>query len=231
MGGGGFSMEPENPLLDDFVLSLARGRGKPRVCFVATASGDSDTYISRFYEAFPPSRGAATHLRFFERTVRDLRASVFEQDVIYVGGGSTANMLATWRVHGFDRVLRAAWRSGIVMAGISAGAICWFQDGITDSFGLPMREVNDGLGFIRGACCPHYDGEACRRPVLHRLIARGFSSTYAIDDGAALHFSGTRLLEAVSSRPRARALRVHLRDGKVVETPIPVRYLGPKESR
>ena len=139
MGGGGFSMEPRNPKLDDFVLSLARRKRRPRVCFVGTASGDSDSYIRRFHEAFPPSRAAATHLTFFERKVRDLKSFVMEQDVIYVGGGSSANMLAVWRLHGLDKVLRAAWNAGVVMAGISAGAICWFEDGLTDSFGMPFR--------------------------------------------------------------------------------------------
>ena len=139
MGGGGFSMEPRNPRLDDFVLSLARRKRRPRVCFVGTASGDSDSYIRRFHEAFPPSRAAATHLTFFERKVRDLKSFVMDQDVIYVGGGSSANMLAVWRLHGLDKVLRAAWNAGVVMAGISAGAICWFEDGVTDSFGMPFR--------------------------------------------------------------------------------------------
>ena len=226
MGGGGFSMEPRNPTLDDFVLSLARRKRRPRVCFVGTASGDSDWYIRRFHEAFPPSRAAATHLTFFDRTVRDLKRFVMDQDVIYVGGGSSANMLAVWRLHGFDKVLRAAWNAGVVMAGISAGAICWFEDGVTDSFGMPFRNLNDGLGFVRGACCPHYDGEKTRRPVLMRLIKRGFPKTLALDDGAAAHFVGTRLKEVVSSRPKARAMRVELKRGVAVETPIPVRYLG-----
>jgi dipeptidase E len=226
LGGGGFSMEPDNPLLDDFVLSLARRKGLPRICFMATATGDSDSYIRRFHEAFPPSRAAATHLTFFERKVSDLKSFVMDQDVIYVGGGSSANLLAVWRLHGLDRVLRAAWNAGVVMAGISAGAICWFQDGLTDSFGMPYRALNDGLGFVRGACCPHYDGEKERRPALLRLIKRGFPPTLALDDGAAVHFVGMRFAEAVSSRPEARVYRVRLVAGKVVQTPIPTRYLG-----
>jgi peptidase E len=151
---------------------------------------------------------------------------VRDQDVIYVGGGSSANMLAVWRLHGLDKVLRAAWNAGIVMAGISAGAICWFEDGLTDSFGMPFRGLNDGLGFVRGACCPHYDSEKERRPVLIRLIKRGFLPTLALDDGAAAHFAGTRLEEVVSSRPKARAMRIELSRGAVVESALPVRYLG-----
>jgi dipeptidase E len=226
MGGGGFSMEPRNPRLDDFVLSRVRRKRRPRVCFVGTASGDSDWYIRRFHETFPPSRAAATHLTFFGRTVSDLKSFVMDQDVIYVGGGSSANMIAVWRLHGFDKVLRAAWNAGVVMAGISAGAICWFEDGVTDSFGMPYRPLGDGLGLLRGACCPHYDGEKERRPVSMRLIKRGFPATLALDDGAAAHFVGTRLKEVVSSRLKARAFRITLRRGVAVEIAIPVRYLG-----
>lgn len=231
MGGGGFSMEPGNPLLDDFVLDLARRSRrirarKPRIAFVGTASGDSDTYARRFFEAFPPARAEATQLRFFERTVTDLRGFVLAQDVIYVGGGSTANLLAIWRPHGLDRTMRTAWNAGVVLAGISAGAICWFEDGITDSFGGGFRALGRGLGFLRGGCCPHYDAEAARRPILHRILRRGFVATLALDDGAAAHFAGTRLQEIVSSRPKARAFRVASSRGKVIETPLPVRFLG-----
>jgi dipeptidase E len=171
-------------------------------------------------------RAEAIHLTLFDRKISDLRKFVLEQDVIYVGGGSSANMLAVWRLHGFDKALRAAWNAGVVMAGISAGAICWFEDGVTDSFGRPFRDLNDGLGFVRGACCPHYDGEQERRPILMRLVKRGFPSTLALDDGAAAHFVGTRLTEVVSSRAKARAMRVELKRGVVIETTIPVRYLG-----
>ena len=226
MGGGGFAMDGDNPLLDDFVLSLARTSTRPRICFVATASGDNDGYIARFHEAFPPARARATHLKFFERTVGDLRKFVLEQDVIYVGGGSTANLLAVWRLHGLDRALRAAWNRGIVLAGLSAGAICWFEHGVTDSLGQGMQRLDGGLGFLRGGFCPHYDGEAARRPALHRLIRGGFVPTFALDDGAGAHFVGTRLKEIVSSRPRARAFHVTGKRDSVVETPLKVRYLG-----
>src|SRR5258708_37518235 len=181
MGGGGFSMEPRNPLLDDFVLSLALRKKRPRICFVGTASGDSDSYIRRFYEAFPPSRAAATHLTFFERNVRDLKTFSIDQDIIYVGGGSSANMLAVWRLHGFDKVLRAAWNAGIVMAGIRAGAICWFEDRITDSFGMPCRALAAGAGILRGACGPHARGQGERPPGLSRLIERGFPAVLPVE--------------------------------------------------
>jgi dipeptidase E len=235
MGGGGFSMEPENPLLDDFVLELARrarrirGR-KVRVAFVPTASGDNDSYLHHFYRAFRPARAEATDLALFDRDIRDLRGFVLAQDVIYVGGGNTADLLAVWRVHGLDRVMREAWRRGVILAGISAGAMCWFQAGVTDSFAGVFHPLHGGLGFLRGAMSPHYDAERQRRPTLHRLLRRGFPPTLALDDGAAAHFTGTRLKEVVSSRPKARAFRVALKAGRLVEEPLAIRYLGPRVS-
>ncbi len=229
MGGGGFSMEPDNPLLDDHVLGLARvsrGRDRPRVCFLATASGDSDAYLAQFYTAFA-RRAEATHLSLFIRTEPDVERFLLEQDAIYVGGGNTANMLAIWRIHGVDRALRRAWEAGIVLTGLSAGSICWFESGATDSFGA-LAALTGGLGFLPGSHSPHYDGEAERRPIYHDLIARGLlPDGYAADDGAALVFRGTELAEVVASRPAARAYRV-VREaaGEAIETELPTRYLG-----
>jgi peptidase E len=232
MGGGGFSMEPDNPLLDEFVLSLAH-RKRPRVCFVPTASGDSAAYIAKFYRAFA-GRCDASDLTLFDppalprrppRT-EDLPSFVAKQDVFYVGGGNTANLLALWRAHGLDELLRKAWRAGAVLAGVSAGMICWFQNGLTDSFG-GLYALNDGLGLLKGSACPHYDGEAERRAMYHQIIARGAPPGYAADDGVALHFAGRRLHEIVSSRPTAGAYRVALRRGDVIEKRLPVRYLRP----
>jgi dipeptidase E len=225
LGGGGFSMEPENPLLDDFILSLT-GKARPRVCFVPTASGDAAGYMHRFDAAFPRERADASHLTLFPRTVSDLRAYVLSQDVVYVGGGSTANMLAVWRVHGLDRILREAWESGIVLCGVSAGALCWFEGGSTDSFGNGVAPLYDGLGFLPGSVCPHYDGEPERRPTYPQFVAAGLPDGYGVDDGAGLHFVGTELAEAVSSRPQACAYRVKRLGDTVTETPLPTRFLG-----
>ena len=225
LGGGGFSMEPENPLLDDYVLALA-GRPRPRVCFVPTASGDSDNYVVRFYRAFPTTRCEPSHLALVNRTVADLRALVLDQDVVYVGGGNTANMLAVWRVHGLDRVLREAWEAGVVLCGISAGALCWFEAGVTDSFGSELRPLRDGLGLLGGSHCPHYDGEPRRRPAYHRFVGEGLPAGLAADDGVALHFVGPALAHVVSSRPGARAYRVARLDGQVTETAVDAHYLG-----
>jgi dipeptidase E len=228
MGGGGFSMEPDNPLLDDYVLDLARrvrGVTRPRVCFLATASGDAPTYIANFYTAFA-RRSEASHLALFARSVEDVTGFLLDQDVIYVGGGNTENMLAVWRLHGVDAALRRAWDAGIVLAGPSAGSLCWFEAGTTDSYGPVLRPLSGGLGFLPGSHAPHYDGEPARRPEFHRVVAAGMPGGWGIDDGAAIHFEGSEPVETVSSRPAARAYRVELVDGKVVETPLETRYLG-----
>lgn len=227
MGGGGFSMEPDNPLLDEYVLQLARvdrGRPRPRVCFVPTASGDC--YIASFYAAFA-RRTEASHLALFDRTIDDLEGFLLDQDVVYVAGGNTANMLAIWRLHGVDRALARAWEAGVVMAGLSAGSICWFESGTTDSFGK-LAPFSGGLGLLPGSHSPHYDGEPERRPTYLRLIAEGvLPDGYAADDGAALVFRGTDLAEVVASRPAARGYHVARGPaGNAVETELPTRYLG-----
>lgn len=230
MGGGGFSMEPDNALLDDHVLGLARlarGRERPRVCFLATASGDAPGYIADFYAAFA-RRAEATHLSLFVRTVDDIEAFLLDQDVVYVGGGNTENMLAIWRVHGVDRILRQAWETGVVMTGLSAGSLCWFETGTTDSFGKGLAALSGGLGLLPGSHAPHYDGEPTRRSHYQRLVAQGvMPDGYAADDGAALVFKGADLLEVVASRPDARGYRVERGPaGVAIEAVLPTRYLG-----
>jgi peptidase E len=231
LGGGGFSMEPENPLLDDFILSLSR-RQPARVCFVPTASADSATYIARFYRAFA-SRAIATDLTTFDsmslarhpRRTDDLAAFVREQDVFYVGGGNTVNLLAIWRAHGLDALLRSAWRRGAVLSGISAGMLCWFEGGLTDSFG-DLRSFDDGLGLIKGIACPHYDGEIGRKEAFRKLVASDRRVGWAADDSVALHFEGRRFKEAVASRPGKSAYRLTTKRSKLIESPLDVRYLG-----
>jgi dipeptidase E len=216
MGGGGFSMEPDNPALDQYVLGLAR-RPNPSVCFLATASGDAESYISAFYTAFAKFPCRPTHVPLFGRTP-DLKTVLLEQDVIYVGGGNTKSMLAVWREWNMPALLHSAWTSGTVLAGISAGAICWFESGVTDSSGTGLYPLA-GLGFLQGACCPHYDGEAERRPALRRLVEQGaITSALALDDGAAAHFINGTLANVVSSRPHARGYQVERANGQVVET-------------
>jgi dipeptidase E len=228
MGGNDFG-PPDNSLVDDHVIALARarrGRSRPRVCFVPTASGDSTEYLARFYAAFA-RRAEASHLTLFDRTVDDLERFVLDQDVILVGGGNTANLLAIWRVHGLDRALVRAWEAGVVLGGTSAGANCWFEGSTTDSFG-GLAALNDGLGLIPGCFSPHYDGEPLRRPTYQRLIGDGtLPDGWAADDGAAIVFHGADMAEAVASRPGANAYRVvRGPDGEATETVLPTRYLG-----
>jgi dipeptidase E len=227
MGGGGFSEEPDNPLLDRFVLGLARSE-RPRVCFVPTASGDAEGYIARFYRAFAEHDCRPADLGLFDRRVGDLRHFVLEQDVVYVGGGNTASLLSVWRTHGLDSILREAFEAGAVLCGVSAGMNCWFEASTTDSFGPELGPLHDGLGLVAGSACPHYDGEAQRRPLYRALVAGGFPPGYAADEGAALHFHAAgALVEAVASRPAARAYRVERGSGGAAdERPLPTRYLG-----
>jgi peptidase E len=216
MGGGGFSMEPDNPALDQFVIGLAR-RANPSVCFLATASGDAESYIDAFYTAFRKLPCQPMHIPLFARTP-DLKTVLPEQDVIYVGGGNTKSMLAVWREWGIPSLMRRAWESGTVLAGVSAGAICWFETGLTDSSGTGLYPL-ECLGLLPGACCPHYDGEVERRPALQRLVEEGtIASSLALDDGAAAHFVNGQLANIVSSRPQARAYRVERANGRAVET-------------
>jgi len=224
MGGGGFSEEPDNPLLDDYLLSLT-GRSRPRVCFLPTAASDSLPYVARFFDALAP-RAEATWLPLLASRHADVRGLLLGQDVIYVGGGNTANMLAAWRTHGVDGILRDAWHAGIVLAGLSAGAICWFSHGVTDSFGADLAALDGALAFIDGSFCPHYGSEALRRPRYHELVAAGLPGGWGCDDGAALVFEGDALREVVSSRPGAAAYRVDLVDGRVREVTVPGRFLG-----
>ena len=209
-GGGirttGVKMHP----LIAYVLSLP-GKNRPKVCCIPTATGDSSADLVRFYNLFPASVCEPSHLELFNRRVRDIREYLLSQDVIFVLGGNTANMLAVWRTHGVDSVLKEAWEAGVVLCGGSAGSLCWFECGTTDSFDLnELQPLHDGLGFLPGSHCPHYDGEEQRRPLYHSLIAGGFPPGYAVDDDVAIHFIGTEMSEVVSGRAGATAYRVEL---------------------
>lgn len=219
LGGGGFSTEPRNPRLDLYILGLTKKKG-PRVCFVPTAAGDSNVYIARFRRAFDEHPCRPSELTLFRRDARDPAKHLLEQDVIYVGGGSTANLLAIWRLHGVDRAMRQAWERGIILCGISAGMNCWFEASVTDSFG-PLTGLRDGLGLLPGSACPHYDGEANRRPTFHKLVRGGFPSGVAADDGAAIHFVGRKIFRCISSRPGASAYSIRCAGNRVVEEKLP----------
>ena len=230
MGGGGFDTEPDNPRLDRYILSLAR-KSPPRICFVPTAGGDSDNYIVRFYDAFTVDRCLPSHLRLFNRRIPDLREFVLAQDIVYVGGGATAFLLDIWRLAGLDVILREAWARGIILCGVSAGGLCWFEGGLTDSFGRPLRPLREGLGMLAGSFCPHYDGEKDRRAAFQRAVAEGvLLPGIAADDGVGIVYRGTELVEIVSSRPAARAWRVERMAEGARETELTPRYLAEPDS-
>jgi dipeptidase E len=229
MGGGGFTMEPGNPALDELILGLAR-RPAPRVCFLPTASGDPHDHITRFHEAFSDLPCEPTDLSLFRlgRRAIDVRALLLAQDIVYVGGGSMRNMLAIWRVHELDAILRECWARGVVLAGLSAGAMCWFQAGITKSRG--RAEPVAGLGLLEGSLSVHYDGEPERRPVYLDAVASGaVPEGFGADDGVGLLFRDRRLERVVASRPGARCVRVRRLDGRAVEQPVPVEALAAPE--
>ena len=197
------------------------GKERPRVLHVPTAVGDDAERVVLFYERFA-GLGELSHLRFFPWPPDDLRELVLSQDAVSVGGGNAANMLAIWRVHGFDAILREAWEAGVLLFGVSAGMVCWFEAFVTDSFGPQLEGLRDGLGFLAGSACPHYDGEELRRPRFRELVDGGFPEGIAADDGVGLHYVGTELRDVVTCRPGATAYRV-TRDG---EEPLDAREIG-----
>jgi dipeptidase E len=226
MGGGGFTMEPANPLLDDFVLSLARSR-RPRILFLPTAAGDTTGQINAFYARFEGRGCIPEHLSLFRLAdvERPLAEIVLEQDVVYAGGGSMRNLLAIWRAHELDDMLVEAWRRGTVLAGLSAGAMCWFEGGVTRSGGAPAPFA--GLGLLPGSLTVHADGEPERLPVWLASVRCGaLPGGWALDDGVGLLFCDKHMQRAVSSRPGAGAQRVDAIAGELVRGRIEPELLG-----
>lgn len=221
---GAWTMSP----LVEYMLELA-GKDNPSVCVLNTAVGDDPRYYTAFYAGFSGTRAIPSHLALFPMpNVLDPREHLLAQDVIIVGGGSVANEVAVWRTHGLDVVFREAWERGIVLGGVSAGAICWFEAGTTDSFGKELRPFTAGLGLLPGSYCPHYDSEERRRPTMHRLVGDGsIPPGWAADDRVAMHFVDTDLFEVVTDRTDgASAFRVDRDDSTAMETKIDVRLLS-----
>jgi peptidase E len=208
------------PALTSYLLGLSR-RPRPRVLFLGTASGDDALYRLAFYQAFAGVDCEPTHLALFDRTVDDIDTHLRSRDVVIVGGGNTANMLAIWRLHGVDTALRNAYTDGTVLSGWSAGCLCWFEGGITDSFTPDLNALRDGLGMLTGSACPHYDSQEARRPVYAREIAAGLSPGIALEDGVAARYDDERLVEVVSARADGRAFFVDAKG----ERPLGVRTL------
>ena len=224
MGGG---QGPDDPVFR-FLFELADA-ARPKVLRVPTATGDADRDVVTFYRMFPSHSFEPSHLGLFERTVQDLRTFVLRQDVVLVAGGNTANMLAVWRVHGLDEILREAWEAGVVMAGGSAGALCWFEAGTTDSYLIGHADpLLEGLALVPGSFCPHYDSEPARRPGYQRLVGEGIlPAGIACDDLAAVHLEGAEVARVVTSAEGAGAYRVTAGEHGVVEAPIAVEPLEP----
>ena len=223
--GGGALDEPTTGPMVRFVLDQT-GKQRPRVLFLPTATGNVPSYAVNFYAALSLV-AEASHLDLFDRRVADLRPTILEQDAIFVGGGNTANLLAIWRTHALELLLRQAWEAAIVLAGASAGANCWFESSVTDSFG-PLAALPAGLGFLAGSFCPHFDREPLRRPTFRALVAAGeLPPGLAADDDAALVFEGTELVEVVAARSDAAGYRISLDadSGQVREERLAARYL------
>lgn len=199
------------------------GKDRPRVCLVMTASGDDPAYLTASYEALSPLC-EVTHLALFPQPSADIEERICGSDVVWVGGGSVANLLVLWRLHGVDAAMRAAWEGGTILGGVSAGAICWHVGGTTDSFGPTLRPVTDGLGFLPFGCGVHYDSEEQRRPLLHGLVGDGtLPTSFATDDRVGILFEGTEPVEVLTDRPEtpAAAYRVERTSDGVVETELP----------
>ena len=227
--GGGMLMPRDGvPLQVKYAIELT-GQARPRLCVLNTAVGDDPNAYLRFYDRLAETPARVRHLALFPMpNVTDPEDLLMSQDVIFVGGGSVANMVAVWRVHGIDEILRKAWHAGIVLAGSSAGGICWFEGGTTDSFGMRLRPFTDGLGMLPGSFCPHYNSEQERRPLYRRLVADGtLPDGVACDDGAGAHYVDETLAELVADRPEANAYRVAADGaGGAFETVLDVRFLG-----
>jgi peptidase E len=231
MGGGGFSAPPGDPALDRYLLEIA-DKPHPRICLLPTAGGDPEEQIQRFYRAYHDLPCEPTHLSLFRLGTKpvDLRTVLLGQDVIYAGGGSLLNLLAIWRAHGVDSILREAWERGVVLGGISAGSMCWFKAGVTKGFGMP-RAV-EGLGLLPASNSVHHDSEPERRPCFHEAVrSESVPPGYSVDDGVGLLFAGTDLVEAVSARERGGAWWVDMdpETGEAVESALDVRMLPSHE--
>jgi dipeptidase E len=226
IGGAGFLAEPRNLALEKYILDQT-GKARPNVLMIATARGDDAEYIAKFHSAFGELGANTRHLPFFHRTP-DVRSLVLAQDAIFIGGGNTKSMLAVWREWEVPQALGEASQRGIVLGGQSAGAICWFEQGITDSSADALRPL-DCMGFLAGSCCPHYDGEADRRPAYHALLqSRDVQPGYAIEDAVAAHFKHGRLERVVSKKTGARAYYVSAATGLVTENALDITLLAPR---
>ena len=223
IGGGGFGRNPGEGIIEEYILKQTTKK-KPNICFIPTATGDNDAYKVNYYATFSKLNCNPTHLDFFKRTP-DLKRLIAAQDVIFVGGGNTKSMLAVWREWHLDKILKKAYKNGTVMSGVSAGAICWFQNGITDSWDSNLQ-IMPCMNFVKGTCCPHYDEEPERKPTVKKLISNNkVKSIYAVDGGAALHIKNEKNFKSVSFKKDKYAYEVTLDKNNIIENDINQSFL------
>ena len=216
IGGGGFGRNPGNGRIEQYILDQS-DKDAPNICFIPTATGDSEAYKVSYYATMTKLNCNPTHLDFFKRTP-DLEKLIQKQDVIFVGGGNTKSMLAVWRDWGLDKILKKAYESGTIMSGVSAGAICWFEKGITDSWSSSLK-ILDCLSFTKGNCCPHYDEEPERKPTLSNFILNDeINDCYAIDGGCALHLKNDQIYKSIAFNDDKNSFLVEKENGKIKET-------------
>ena len=221
IGGGGFGRNPGEGIIENYILNQSNVK-KPNICFVPTATGDNEAYKNNYYATFTKLNCNPVHLDFFKRTP-NLENLINEQDIIFVGGGNTKSMLAVWKDWGLNSILHEAYKNGVVMSGVSAGAICWFEKGITDSWSEDLK-VMDCLGFVKGACCPHYDEEPQRRPSLKKFLSQKIlESCYAVDGGCALHIQDEKKYGSIAFSKNKKSFHVEFKNDKVVENSFPVK--------
>ena len=218
IGGGGFGRNISSCLIEKYILSLSN-KDCPRICFLPTATGDNDSYIVRFYSVFTRFNCIPTHIDFFKRTI-DLYDHIMNQDVVFVGGGNTKSMLAVWRDWDMHNILKKAYDKGVIMSGVSAGAICWFSSGITDSWDNQLQVI-PCLDFIKGICCPHYDEEPSRIPFVKKLISENkLTNCISIEGGAALHLINGKPFKNISFYKNKNSYNVYYENKKIIEKPF-----------
>ena len=215
IGGGGFGRSVKDLRIEEYILRLSK-KENPNICFIPTATGDNDAYKVNYYDVFTKLECNPTHIDFFKRTI-DLSSHIAEQDIIFVGGGNTKSMLAVWKDWGLNSLLKDAYESGTVMSGVSAGAICWFEKGITDSWAHDLA-VMDCLGFVNGVCCPHYDEEPARRPFVKKVLEDNLiDHCIAVEGNCALHLKDGNPFKAINFGSNKNSYLVSINDGKILE--------------
>ena len=218
IGGGGFGRNKSSNLIEKYIINLS-GKKIPKICFLPTATGDNDTYIVRFYSVFTRLNCIPTHIEFFKRTI-DIHTHIMKQDIVFVGGGNTKSMLAIWNDWGMSSLLNDAYNSGVIMSGVSAGAICWFTRGITDSWENKLK-ILPCLDFINGTCCPHYDEEPSRIPYVKKiLLKKQITNCISIEGGSAMHFIDGKPFKNLSFLNNKNAYNVFLDKEEVVSIPF-----------